>query len=125
MKRTLKLIDGSEEILEGTPDELADHQRKLEEKLPAVIKPAIVEKEKVLLGKGLLDFIKQYQYEKLPLQTSHPTWMISCPFCRLANCNQHHLHDGTYPFFTVTCDTAETVAGALDTMIPSLESLYG
>lgn len=89
MKRTFKRPDGTEEVLEGTAEELAEYERKLRgEESPKKEKKE--KKPEVLKGKNLEDLLRELE----PLQPSNP-WGARpivtepCRFCgrNFCTCN--------------------------------------
>lgn len=111
MKRTFKRPDGTEETLEGTAEELAEYERKLNESEGKAPKPG------VLKGKGLEDLLREIQpvpYWPLP---GTPIWIVSCSVCRRVNCNGYHGFGAT-PYWG---DCGVTVTMSSRTLLGSTE----
>lgn len=107
MKRTFKRSDGTEETLEGTAEELAEYERKVNESERKDPKPG------VLKGKGLDDLLREIQATPervdLALRPSFtwppvPIWIISCSICGRVSCNGYH-GDPSTPY----CDGGVTI----------------
>lgn len=88
MKRTVRKPDGSEEVMEGTAEELAEYERKLNsESRQQPAKPGL------LRGKDPLDFFR----DRDPLDffrenpdspwPNRPIWVVSCSICQRINCS--------------------------------------
>lgn len=60
MKRTFRRPDGTEEVLEGTAEELAEYERKLNESERKPPKPG------VLKGRGIADHLQQPYWPLMP-----------------------------------------------------------
>lgn len=98
MKRTFKRLDGVEETLEGTAEELAEYERRIRESGRTT-----KSKPDVLKGKGLSEILKEIAgdesvkelIERLrpprdPLWPSYPIWVVSCSICGRTDCNGYH-----------------------------------
>lgn len=99
MKRTFKRPDGTEETLEGTAEELAEYERKLnqqnEQQQPG--KPGI------LKGKELEALIKR-TIGPWQVPFSSLIWLVSCPICQRGSCDgsNHFLYPQANPGNTFT-----------------------
>jgi len=131
VKRTFKRADGTEEVLEGTADELAEYERRLrEERPPAPKKPG------VLKGKGLEDLLREIQsvpervVDRLPrpwTQPPHypnPIWVVSCPVCGQVGCGGNHWWPGTFTI-TLSGTAVDSQLGLIDSPVQSVGCLLG
>ena len=112
MKRTLKRTDGTEEVIEGTPEELAAHERALRDAGKLV--PESIKKPEVLKGKELQDALEEWLKIFKPEPSSPltppwytgPIWVVSCSICGRINCAGNCVSWGQSPFIcTVSSNT--------------------
>ncbi len=112
MKRTNKRPDGTEEVLEGTPEELAEYERRLREPAkkpkPDVLKGSEAESETARewrqLLKDLADISRLSQPVYVPYLIPPPILVDPqpCWICGAYNCRQMHIWCGSV---TVTSDS--------------------
>jgi hypothetical protein len=111
VKKTIKRPDGTEEVVEGTAEEIAEYERKLREgSKPSKKKPVLhgaevdgvplSASEEMLIRMSRMGFLKKEEPEKVPvfipqympyrlLETGVGT--PACSFCGQYNCNQLHI----------------------------------
>lgn len=98
MKRTFKRPDGTEEVIEGTAEELAEYERKLKQESqkprPDVLKGMAV--GDLLDGQPITqaemdaawEWVKVVRgFKHVPQVTPHPTWPVVCQRCYCSPCN--------------------------------------
>lgn len=92
MKRTVRKPDGSEEVMEGTAEELAEYERKLNsENRQQPVKPG------VLKGRELEELLEEF-FKDTPRPQPFPDWptrpdyfwITSCSVCGLTGCAANH-----------------------------------
>lgn len=113
MKKTITLPDGTVEVLEGTPEEIAAHEKLIRER---------TEKQKrdpkVIKGKSLEEMIQELMKkidEKRPdflpwWPTERPIWIASCSQCHChpCQCLPYELYPKIYcGTYTVTGNKVE------------------
>lgn len=116
MKRTFKRPDGTEEVLEGTAEELAEYERKLNESEKKQPKPGVLrgksQQEEAL--RELAEAAKRIAGAAerntpvpwLPYRT-HPIWIVSCSVCGRVNCDGNHWAQPLYPYITLTTSVTD------------------
>lgn len=111
MKRTFKRPDGTEEVLEGTAEELAEYERTLQETSRRPPKPG------VLKGSGLEEALKRIagtlerreERDRQPYWPSGPIWITSCFTCGRIGCGGScYRYDVYQPGVTITT-TSDTI----------------
>jgi hypothetical protein len=123
MKRTFRRPDGAEETLEGTPEELAEHERRLREQSQPVKAPPDQTRD-VLLGKTMeewkqwLDELKKLNPSFPPLPQPEPLihpgpiWIVSCSLCQSYPCRCKSLG---WPHGTITVTGTTAFIPRIDT----------
>jgi ferredoxin len=107
MKKTFKKPDGTEEIIEGTPEEIAEYERQVRERLGPSKKPS-PSGFGILKGAPAVDWSEFVKL--LPVPAIYPyqpigqtIWMVPCTGCGYCNCmcGSGYL----YKMISITCNT--------------------
>lgn len=89
MRKTIKRPDGTEEVIEGTPEEIAEYTRRIngddQQKKPEVLKDNIERLKKILGDPPDAPAILPEQI--WPGIYAKPIWIVSCSICRRIGCN--------------------------------------
>jgi hypothetical protein len=117
MKRTFKRPDGTEETLEGTAEELAEYERKLNESERKAPKPGVLKGREL---EAVPDQLRRLQEaidrfsDRMPLywpRPDNPIWIVSCSVCGRINCNGYHgFPAAPYCVRDVTAKMAEAIS---------------
>jgi hypothetical protein len=110
VKRTFKRPDGTEETLEGTPEELAEYEKKLQResaqtpKKPETLKGAPVDYTEIakILEEAAKKIPQREPWYPDDWYRAKPIWIVPCSMCHCnpCNCRWH------YPLITWTGTTA-------------------
>lgn len=124
MKKTFKRPDGTEEIIDGTPEEIAAYERSMLDRYPAnesKKKPDVLRgKEDVTLDELIRcsDFVRKIFLEELAKNSikidfpTNPALNIeACRFCGKYNCNDYHI------FYSETVTTSDAALPYSDVTI--------
>lgn len=116
MKKTFKRPDGTEEVLEGTAEEIAEYERKLNERRPEpkpeVLKGAPTPEQEKDFAKMIEEIIKKLQPSDQIVTPMYPgtPWPFRCGICMSDPC--------ACRFFTISWNGTDTSLKALRMPIP-------
>lgn len=90
MKKTVTLPDGTIEVLEGTPEEIAAHEKLIRERANPKRKPDVLkgseEKSDNQKWQELMDALQKLQQPSTPYWPNQPIWVAPCSRCHSAPC---------------------------------------
>lgn len=109
MKKTVTLPDGTVEVLEGTPEEIAAHEKLIREKAsrnpkkPDVLKGSEpTESEQAAKWQELIDALKKLEQPYQPYWPNQLIWVAPCSRCHTSPCVCQHIY-----YKTTTSDNVE------------------
>jgi hypothetical protein len=126
MKKTVTLPDGTVEVLEGTPEEIAAHEKLTREKVVKEQrkKPDVLKGDEDDLAKKLQEIFDKMpqlpQYPQYPVQpwwpTERPIWIASCSRCSSYPCICQHWDLSP----TIFCKTVTVTGNNTPGILPAL-----